>query len=1069
MSKSIIRILLFIAISIAALSLASCEDILANGLGHVHDYEAWSEDTATCTEPGSQSRACKTCDEVQTKQTSAKGHDMQQMSDCAPTCTKPGYSGNCIECTRCGYYGGTRIDPLGHDIVKFDDAEVTCTENGYSNYEECTRCDYSAGEKIEAPGHALSEWFGNTATCTMAGLEFAECSNCDYYTHRETLAKGHQLENGYCSVCEENNVLILIENSVANFTVVHTSYSGATGKILADTFVDRLRALGVTVGDAISDVDGLSTTPYEIIIGAEVRGRGDDCCITEHYLGREGEIIKRIGNNIVVAGSNGSITTSVFNKFLSRYLYITSETKKLEYAAVSVVNEEKITKYPIDNILINSIPIKDYSLVLDYALQMTGYETSAMDSFADNLYAVSGYRLKMASSSNITSSGRYIVIRFTEYAGEEGFRAYISDNNFIIECAYKNKFNEAFLEFATEYFYNAVGDIVISQSFKYEKTVDKVYYEDFGANGDDELCDFEYIYNAHMFANACGQTVYGKEGATYYIFPENFTKTIPIATDVDFMGATFIVNDVGEAAYASRALTLFTFNRENNYKSVPMTTMQELTGHSIINIPSGTTSLPWLVSELESQSMLEIISSHRDYIRHGSNENSGTKRTDMVIINTDGTLAEDTPIVFDFDAVSILRIYRVDDKPITVENGVFKNICCQVVESTTYESTTHANKYHSYRRGFGVFRSNVTLKNIDHEMLNEPALGSYPEGCGYTPDSKHFGTNGQLSYGSRHESYPYYGFIFVEKVYNLNVKDSSLDGHTTYYEDKPATVSTGGSVPNPVPMGSYDFVLEYSCNVTFTNVTQKAETGLGDSKYWGIMSSNGSRNLTFEGCEINRFDAHKGFWNATLKNTTIGHSFNVIGGGTLIADGVTKITGSAFISLRSDYGASFRGDMILKNCTFENRPSYNTNKGGTLKNTRNNYAYLINSGFNISNTGWSSSSSAGAYWLWDFGYTCYMPQNVTLENFTSYANRKTYLFNDLPDIIFEKTYVDGQTPTKTTVKYPYQITKSVTYVGMTPFEMCAGTTKASSGMGTYTYNKLKGIPVTTVQKTDVEG
>ena len=51
--------------------------------------------------------------------------------------------------------------------------------------------------------------------------------------------------------------------------------------------------------------------------------------------------------------------------------------------------------------------------------------------------------------------------------------------------------------------------------------------------------------------------------------------------------------------------------------------------------------------------------------------------------------------------------------------------------------------------------------------------------------------------------------------------------------------------------------------------------------------------------------------------------------------------------------------------------------------------------------------------------------------------------------------------TSTTVRYPYQITKSITYIGMDPFYMCRGTTKVSSG---YTYERLNSIPVITKEK-----
>ena len=1109
MNKRILKLLMFIIATVTVLCLASCNDALSNGLGdsHTHEYGKWSADTATCTEGGFKVRMCNICEEVETKKTEAKGHDMQACDDVAPGCFEVGYT-NCTKCSRCEYLVGDEVSPaghdwsewsavvepkcesdgsairtcnrcdesetkktnaLGHDMIKYENAKVSCLEPGYSNYRACSRCTHFEGTKIDPIGHDMSPWFGDTSTCTKDGIEHSECLRCDYETTRDTFAKGHVLDGDYCSRCETGKILALVENGVANFTVVHTAYSESWGAIAAHTFVDLLRSHGVTVKDAVLDVDNTAISDFEIIIGAEARGRGDECALTEHYLGREGEVIKRVGNRIIIAASTGAMTQALFNKFVSEFLEITNDSENIDYLEIDETCEyENIIHYPIASITINSVPIEQYELVADIATSMKGYDASAIEGFSDNLRALSGYRLKTASILTMQSNKHYIVIRYTEDAGEEGFRAYVQGNNFIIECAYKNMFNEAFSEFVDTYVFSIVGDGVFASDFKYEKTVSKVYYEDFGAIGDGVTCDYEAIYNAHVFANDGGQKVFGKEGAVYYISPEKFIKSIPVNTNVDFCGATFIVNDVGSSAYQNRTKDLFQLKSENGYKSVPLDTLQNLTGEQTINIPEGTTSLEWLAPELKSVSLLEIIATHRDYIRHGANESGGSQRTDMVIINPDGTLAEDTPIAYDFEGVYLIKIYRVDDKPITVENGNFQNVCCRVIADTTYVvpvagtdgiKTTHANKYDAYRRGFGISRANVTIKDITHEMLDEPEFGSYPEDCGYIPDSKHD------KYGSRHESYPYYGFIYVSKAHNLNVMDTVLDGHTTYYEDKPATVSTGGQIPNPVAMGSYDFVLEYSTNVTFYNVVQRSESGLGDSRYWGIMSSNGSRNLKFENCEINRFDAHRGFWNATLINTTIGHSFNVIGGGTLIADGVTKITGSSFISLRGDYGATFKGDMILKNCTFENRPGYNTNTGTEYKNTRNNYAYLINSGFNVKNDGWSDKNTYGAYWLWDFGYTCYMPQNITLENFTSYANKKTYLFNDLPDILFEKTYVDDASVTKATVKYPYQITESVTYVGMTPYEMCAGTTKASSTVfGTFTYNKLRSIPVKTVEK-----
>ena len=329
-------------------------------------------------------------------------------------------------------------------------------------------------------------------------------------------------------------------------------------------------------------------------------------------------------------------------------------------------------------------------------------------------------------------------------------------------------------------------------------------------------------------------------------------------------------------------------------------------------------------------------------------------------------------------------------------------------------------------------------------MINEPELGSYNTASGYVKDDLHD------EFGSRHESYPYYGFLYVVQTYNLNVVDSVLTGHTTYYEDKPATASTGWKVPDPVAMGSYDFVIEYSSNVTFTNVTQPVKTGLGDKRYWGIMSSNGSKNLSFISCSINRFDAHAGFWNATLKDTTIGHSLNVIGGGTLTLSGVTKLTGANFISLRGDYGSTFRGDMIIENCTHNAYTEYNTNLGQSQSTGSYTTARVINVGTWSSNTGWSDTDPSGAYWLWDFGYTCYMPINVTIDNFKTNA-RKIYVFNNLPDAIFSYNY-DPNNITSTSVRYPYQLTKSITFKNMSKdIPVCAGSAS--------TYKKLNSIEI----------
>jgi hypothetical protein len=96
-----------------------------------------------------------------------------------------------------------------------------------------------------------------------------------------------------------------------------------------------------------------------------------------------------------------------------------------------------------------------------------------------------------------------------------------------------------------------------------------------------------------------------------------------------------------------------------------------------------------------------------------------------------------------------------------------------------------------------------------------------------------------------------------------------------------------------------------------------------------------------------------GVANATIRNSTLGHmGINAIGSGLLTVENST-INGYALINLRSDYGSTWQGDVLIRNCVFV--PS-----GGKSANSS-----LI---------GGSNSSQH------DFGYTCYMPERITIEN-----------------------------------------------------------------------------------------
>jgi hypothetical protein len=111
--------------------------------------------------------------------------------------------------------------------------------------------------------------------------------------------------------------------------------------------------------------------------------------------------------------------------------------------------------------------------------------------------------------------------------------------------------------------------------------------------------------------------------------------------------------------------------------------------------------------------------------------------------------------------------------------------------------------------------------------------------------------------------------------------------------------------------------------------------------------------MLYDGCVFSRFDAHMGVANATIRNSTLGHmGINAIGSGTLTVENST-IRGNTLVNLRSDYGSTWQGEFVIRNCIFipaGGRPSTASLIGGSYTGQHN------------------------------FGYTCYMPERITIEN-----------------------------------------------------------------------------------------
>lgn len=412
-----------------------------------------------------------------------------------------------------------------------------------------------------------------------------------------------------------------------------------------------------------------------------------------------------------------------------------------------------------------------------------------------------------------------------------------------------------------------------------------VRYSDFGAAGDGETDDMQAIADAHAFANEHGLPVKADDDATYYVGGAAITAVIQ--TDTDFGSARFIIDDTDV-----EDRTAHVFDVTSSLPSITLDGIGRLGRDQ-----------PRIDVSLERPAVVIATNTgRRQYIRHGRNRNDGSSQTDVFLVDRDGGVHEDTPILWDFDQVTRLTAYPVDDTVLTISGGRFTTIANAAESRYTY-----------YSRGILIRRSRVVVEGIEHRVTGEGEQGA-----------------------------PYRGFLNIRRCADVTVRDSVFTGRRTY--------GTIGAAGQPVSMGSYDISLNRALNVTFVNCRQTND--IDDRTYWGLMGSNYCKNLVLDNCSFSRFDAHMGVHNVVIRGSTLGHQgINAIGSGTVLLEDTT-VRGRHLVNLRPDYGSTWRGEVIIRNCVFVpagGRPIHASLIGGTNRGQH------------------------------DFGYTCHMPERVVID------------------------------------------------------------------------------------------
>ncbi|MBE2213217.1 MAG: hypothetical protein IAE82_05040 [Opitutaceae bacterium] len=340
----------------------------------------------------------------------------------------------------------------------------------------------------------------------------------------------------------------------------------------------------------------------------------------------------------------------------------------------------------------------------------------------------------------------------------------------------------------------------------------------------------------------------------------------------------------------------------------------------------------------------------RRYIRKGLNQNNGTPQRDCFILRRDGRI--EGAIDWDYETITKVEAHPIDERPLTITGGVFTTLANRMKQEVGYNY---------WARNIVITRSNTTVEGLTHHVTGETEVG-----------------------------HPYRGFLASSNCANITLRDCFVTGHKTY--------KTIGSAGAPVSMGTYDVHANDVVNFTMIGVRMD---NICDTTRWGVIATNFCKNILLENCTVSRMDTHQGVSGTyTLRGCTLGHAgLNAIGRGTLTVENCT-IRGRSFINLRTDYGSTWEGTVVIRDSTW--LPAC----GEKLQ------PHLI------------SVSNDGRH---DFGYPCFMPQTVVIDGLAiddsnhpdDYAG--PFLFTD----------PDSTVPATAARPFPYRMTEHVTISRLT--------------------------------------
>lgn len=712
--------------------------------------------------------------------------------------------------------------------------------------------------------------------------------------------------------------------------------------------LSRSKGIEVTV-----EFESKSTvSEVEVLIG-NITSRGEKYSIDEHTLGTEGYVMKLVGTKLIINGGSTESFLTALEIFTDD---IIDANGRKDIVNVTMTAEKSVeviqTDFAISSLKIDGVDIKSFKIVADMRIKE---EKTCAESLREVLYERTGAYLEITSDA----SGANLI--HIKKVNDGKFTITASDGKLTFAYSHDNLLEPLFNIFLIDNLKFARDEVSLSGVLLNRDTT-VVYYEDFGAKGDGETNDFEAIYLAHQAANKGGQTVKAVSGKNYYISDTTINGSplsATIKTNVDWTGAKFTIDDTDLIASGMGKTSIFKVANDENV--IKITNKDLLAEINADRIGPGTDKIVIPKDKIQNWDgpvmALLYNSGHKVYRRRGYGGYAGESQMELVILDKDGNVSEETPLMFDYKDLTQISVYKLDPSAaITIKGGEFTTIASR--KDTGYIS-----------RNISVSRSYTTLIDVKHYVEGELELYNQVDSDG-----------NKIADGAC-----YSAFYSVGSCTDVTLKNCVMTARRNFNSSYEFSAATANNVIlDGCTQSNFWVTVDENYEIhPATKDTPGAITSQGSVKvngtslplFWGAGASNYCKNLKYWNTQLSRYDAHAAVYNGEIKGCEV-TGMELTGWGDFIIEDSTWYSygagaiANSFIYLRGDYGCTWNGTIKIKNVD----AYFNTSK--------QNDSYLF----------------YHDYANWYFGYTSVFP-NVEIDDLKCYDRTTRQILDEGYEIL----------------------------------------------------------------------